>query len=184
MTSYQNIAESQIEGYNDCPVVDQLLVSKPAAVKPRRKRLVAHDLNATRSNSPSAVSGTVPRVTPISSRKSSAVNVLSDAVKVTDNESSFDNVNSALNALLSKPNGLPTREFEHYSQKTKTFLSDEKSWSRLSASDGSVLLSAITGDFSSDGKIIKSKLMTLILNNEGFGTWCLPLIKILENVKN
>lgn len=158
--SFQNISESEIEGYNDCPVVD-LSKRTVSSSSVRRKRLI-HDLSnvPTRSSTP-----TIPMPVPISKMKKTRE-------KTQEVEVSDEQVTSLIQETFSKESKLPDKEFNHYIKKIQQNLKIES----LGNNNKTILIECIN-DFN------KNKLMTLILNNDGYGSWCLPLIKVLENIK-
>jgi hypothetical protein len=100
-------------------------------------------------------------------------------VSTQDEDVSAESLLGQINELLSKDSKLPSKELDHYKLKVKTFI-DSDGISNLTGSQRCVIANAL----SSFEKPQKGKLMTLIMNNEGFGSWCLPLIKLLDNKAN
>lgn len=193
MTSYQNVAESEIPGYNDVPVMD--FASTAGGPRPRRARL-NHNLSSASlvsNNSGTSLNtlSTPPRgpaqqlsggsAPPLSkppssasiSRTSTTSSTVSDTT-VDSNEITDDQVKEYIDKLLSLPSSLPEREFEHYGRKLRDSVSKMKQPHRA------LVLKVV--DNSNNKEEVKQTVVRFMMTNDGTSGWAVPLRKLLENV--
>lgn len=90
MTSYQNISESEIKGYNDCPVLDYQRTPSSTSLKTRR-RLVSHNTSASNSTSNTSLTSMngptpIPRPPSVTSLKKTTSQASLNAPKVEESK--------------------------------------------------------------------------------------------------
>lgn len=181
MTSYQNISESEIKGYNDCPVLDYQRTPSSTSLKTRR-RLVSHNTTASKSTSNTSLTSMngptpIPRPPSVTSLKKTTSQASLNAPKVEESKISNEDLLGKLTEILSLKTCLQDREFKHYEKR----LIDQFTKGLTNDSHKAVVLASLENYQNKEQT--KNDLMKFMLVNDGVSTWCLPLRKILENIK-
>lgn len=181
MTSYQNVSESEIKGYNDCPVLDYQRTSSSSSLKTRR-RLVSHNNSSTTltsNTSTTSLNGPtpIPRPSSVGLLKKTESQTSLSAPKVEDSEIPNEELLDKLKEILKLETSLQEREFKHYEKR----LVDHLNKGLNNESHKKVLYSSLENYQNKEQ--VKNDLIKFMLVNDGVSTWCLPLRKILENVK-
>lgn len=161
--SYQNVAESEISGYNDCPIVEHSRSSKP------RRRM--HNLSARSSSASISSMSTPPPAGPPPSgvRRASTPVVTQIAMDVSDKH-----VTEQLDKLFAMPTSLPDREFSHYKNKLRAAV-DKGLQPRAKQ-----LIVDSTANLQQT-EAAKNEIIRFMLQNDGATVWCTPLRKLLES---
>ncbi|KAH3674825.1 hypothetical protein WICMUC_003028 [Wickerhamomyces mucosus] len=205
MTSFQNVSESEIQGYNDCSLLVDYKTT-PRSNKPykRRHNLLNNSsttsLNSISSNS-SISSEVTPTLTPPKRTPSIAkipeVNGSTESwVVVSQDQNEKDSLNQdiideykqkeltkdilkiELKNLLNHTNNLNEKEFNHYSNKLTQVIEKDN----LSLACKEIIFTSLK-NFQSNKIETKDNLMKFILSNDGTSSWGLPLKKLIENTK-
>lgn len=180
MTSYQNVSESEISGYNDCPVVEFNKSSNGG--KPRRRVVSGHQFANSPSSSTASLaslsSSTSSSLTPpMGPRPGGSKRVPSSAASEPTSVISKEAVQAKLDELFSLTSSLPERELTHYKNK----LQDALSRDTIKQQWYSIVVESI--DNYKDTDRVKNKLIQFMLHNDGTTSWGTPLRKLLENVQ-
>ncbi|CEP22684.1 unnamed protein product [Cyberlindnera jadinii] len=181
MTSYQNVSESEISGYNDCPVVEFNKSSNGG--KSRRRVVSGHQFANSPSSSTASLaslsSSTSSSLTPpMGPRPGGSKRVPSSAAASEPTSViSKEAVQAKLDELFSLTSSLPERELTHYKNK----LQDALSRGTIKQQWYSIVVESI--DNYKDTDRVKNKLIQFMLHNDGTTSWGTPLRKLLENVQ-
>ncbi|ONH68166.1 hypothetical protein BON22_1823 [Cyberlindnera fabianii] len=187
MTSYQNVSESEIVGWNDCPIAG--LTASGTSAKTRRPR-PQHNLSSTslisqqgstlNGNGPPKISlpsrqppSKPPMTTPSLSKSTSTVS--SSSMLSSSSLGDTEQLQQSIETLFSLPTTLPEREFEHYSRKLRD------SMGKIKPEHAAFVVSSIDNYKNKDET--KKSVVQFMMTNDGTSTWGVPLRKILESVK-
>lgn len=184
MTSYQNVSEAEISGYNDCPVLDYQRTPSSTSLKTRR-RLVSHNnLSSTSTlvsnTSTTSLNGPTPLPKPpsvTSLKKTESTSSVNKAVDTLDSTISNQDLLDKLKQILSLENSLPEREFNHYEKR----LIDQFTKGLNNDSQKTTVSQSLENYQNKEQ--VKNDLIKFMMVNDGVSTWCIPLRKILENIK-
>lgn len=176
--SYQNISESQIKGYNDCPIVP--VVSGTTSPRPRAKRRVSRNITPTSvgsSNENNAVlnSNTLPRR---NTAKNEDKKDTSAPAADQPNISKAD-IDDKIKELLARSSTLPENEFNYYSK--KLMLNIDKIDQGYYTFVHQVLTS--TAEANTTSASLNQLMIKFMMENSNVSSWCLPLNKILANLR-
>ncbi|KAH3686209.1 hypothetical protein WICPIJ_002809 [Wickerhamomyces pijperi] len=206
MSSYQNISEADIQGYNDCSLL--MSYTKPSLTKSskssRSTRKLSHHnlLNSATSLASLNISGASskldtppimssmmpPPPSPPSTTTSTksidpALSSVNDTLPLKSinsgsSEITEDQLLSQLDDLKTQRTKLNEREFQHYISKIRTYI--QSNAGKLNRETKSVMAKYLQSH--DQGKDAK-ELMVYVMNNDGSSVWGLPLKKILENAQ-
>lgn len=184
MTSYQNVSEAEISGYNDCPVLDYHRTPSSTSLKTRRRVVSHNNLSSTSTlvsnTSTTSINGPTPLPKPpsMSFLKKSESNASVNKIAEPSNSSiSNEELLEKLKKILSLENSLPEREFNHYEKR----LVDQFTKGLSNESQKAAVAQSLENYKNKDQ--VKNNLIKFMLVNDGVSTWCIPLRKVLENIK-
>ncbi|CCH45093.1 hypothetical protein BN7_4671 [Wickerhamomyces ciferrii] len=178
MTSYQNVQESQIKGYNDCPILDYSSKNSSSTSLKSRRRLVSQLNNTITTN----LDGSIPKPPTSLKPPSFKTHESNETGETTTDQPTTESISDEellklVEKIIKLPNSLPEREFNHYSKRIL-----DNFQKGINNEQYKLIIYKNLQNYSNKEQV-KNELIKFILSNDGVSTWCLPLRKVLENIK-
>ncbi|CAB4254314.1 similar to Saccharomyces cerevisiae YMR184W ADD37 Protein of unknown function involved in ER-associated protein degradation [Maudiozyma barnettii] len=182
--SFQNCAESEVPGYNDCPTFlfqvsnkkssSSVNLSSSTTTLSSADNIITTKVRDISGNTKSAVSPP-PLITKRKLSSQLDPNKNNDSNKI--NVLTKDELESRITELLAKESKLSEKEFIFYKNKVNNNI--KKSLDNVSTVN---TLSQIFGSIENDSTAAKRLLTQWMVSDTSIGTWCPAFIKIVDNI--